>query len=176
MDNQTSINLDNVTSSITPYERLIAKHLKNAVIMFFYIGSLTLGLKYFHLFLQSPLIRFVGKCAGFLASAISWIPAFLLAGIVLGKFDFPKEVFNLHLRADFSTAMAIVFFSIPIGLFLMKIMTRFISPLLFWSTVVFLVICFSLTAEYINALPNKYAYVLSSSVIGILYFAVMKKR
>ena len=176
MDNQTGINLDAVTSSITPYERLIGKHLKNVVIVFFYIGSLTLGLKYFHLFIQSPLISFVAKCAGFLASAISWIPAFLLGGIVLGKFNFAKEVFNLHLGVDFSIAMAIVFLSIPIGLFLMRIMTRFISPLLFWSTVVFLVICFSLTAEYINALPNKYAYTLACCVIGILYFAVMKKR
>ena len=176
MVNQNINSGNNAMTHVSPYEMFIRKHFGNVIIVFFYNAALALGLCYHHTFFQSPLIRFVGKCAGFLASAISWIPAFLGGGLVFGKFYFSKEVFNLYLNVDFNIAMGIVFLSIPAGILVGRVLAKFVSPLLFWSTVVTLVICFSLIAEYINVLANKYAYILACSVIGALYFLIMRKR
>lgn len=176
MVNQTSNLGNNVMTSVSPYERLIRNHFATVLIICFYHAALALGLCCHHTLIQSPLIRFVGKCAGFLASAIAWIPAFLLGGLVFGKFYFSRKVFALYLHVDFNIAMGVVFLSIPVGILLGRVLVRFVSSFLFWSTVVTLVICFSLIAEYINGLANRYAYFMACFVIGIPYFLIMRKR
>jgi hypothetical protein len=176
MVNQASNLGSNAMTSVSPYERFIRNHFAKVMIICFYHAALALGLCSHHMLIQSPLIRFVGKCAGFLASAIAWIPAFLFGGLVFGKFYFSREVFRLYLHVDFNIAMGVIFLSIPVGILLGRILVRFVSSFLFWSAVVTLVICFSLIVEYMNGLANRYAYFMACFVIGILYVLLMRER
>ena len=185
MDDQADINrmratMDNMASpaaeNISPYMSFIGNHIIYAYAGVVYLGALTLGLYYHSFFGQSPLIQFISKGTGILASAISWIPAFFVGGVVFNKFQFAKDTLNLYIYDDFTITSAIIFLSIPVGLFLKRIIVRFISPLLFWIFAVGSVVLFSLVVEYVGILQNNYSYLLAFCVIGVLYYFIIKQR
>lgn len=149
--------------------------------LLFYLLPLALGLNYDYFFINSPLVKYTAYVAGFCSSAISWIFAYLTAGIVFGKFDFAKQVFRLYRNTDFSIAMSLVFLTATIAWFLARIIDRAASlhlhrKIIFCIAIVFIIANLASISEYMNALNNRYVYIFSCSVMGIIYFLLFWKN
>lgn len=175
MENQENLSEEAVVEHTPLYARFIGNHMTKVIILFFYSGALTLGLYYHQILEKSPILKYTGKAVGFFASAISWIPSFLIAGVVFGKFNFPKEVFRLYLDQVFCIVMSTIFFSILACIIFRKLTIRFVSPLLFWLVLILSTICISLIIEYLIHSPNRDVYITAFSITGLFYFAALKQ-
>ena len=163
------------------FSEFASRYLMHALTLFSYLGLLTVGLHYYDFLMRSPLVSFTSKIIGFCASVIAWVPAFPLAGFVLGKFDFVRDVLNLRSNYDFSIAMAFVFLMLPIAIFLTRTINRIASSslsrkLLFCFAVFFMIASLVSVFEYMNAMDKRYVYIYTCSVAGIVYFVLFGKK
>jgi len=168
------------TNSFAGFE---GNNLVRILVMFSYLVILSLGLHFYDLFIRSPLLKFFGVVFGFCASVIAWVPAYLINGIIFGQFEFANRVYNLYQSNDFSVAIALVFFLMPIAAIISRIINRAISwnsgkRLAFWIAVIFTFGSFGAAAEYVDSLQVKdqYAYIFSCSVIGLLYVVSLGRK
>ena len=109
---------------VNPFSEFASGYMGQALILFSFTVPLAVGLHYDEVLIQSPLVYFAGAIAGFLASLIAWIPAFLTAGLLFGKWDFATEVFRLFGNYDFSIAMGFILVLTPITVFLTRTINR----------------------------------------------------
>lgn len=178
MFNYTNVELNkNGAPLVNRFDEFAGKYLSSVLALLFYLAPLSLGLHYYDFFIRSPLVRFIAMFMGFIASVIAWIPAFLIHGIVLGKFDFAKQVFKLYTNNDFAIAMALVFLALLFARLLVRIINRTASSylhrkLLFFSAVILTIAALSSSVQYMSALQNQYVYIFACSIIGAIYFVV----
>ncbi|MBU4057301.1 hypothetical protein KJ695_05350 [Patescibacteria group bacterium] len=159
------------------FDEFAGRHLTSVLAILFYLAPLTLGLHHYDFIIRSPLVSFVAMFMGFVASVIAWIPAFLINGIVFGKFDFAKQVFKLYSNNDFAIAMALVLLTLPVARFLARTINRTASSyhhrkLLFSSAVILTIAALASSVQYMSALHNQYVYIFTCSIIGVIYFVV----
>lgn len=181
MTNDTNIELEQDRSPLVgSFDKFTSRYLMHILAMLSYLAPLSLGLHYVEFLMQSPLISFSSKFVGFCASVISWVPAYLFHGIILGKFDFARDVYKLYSSSDFSIAIAFVFLITPIAIFIARSFSKitlssFFRSLICCTAFVFLLASLVSIIEYTNSLENHYAYIFSFCVIGIIYFVVFVK-
>jgi hypothetical protein len=136
-----------------------------------YLVPFDLGLRYSEILMRSPLVSFIAAITSFVISCIAWIPAFLIYGIVLGKYDFAKRVFALHSADDFSVAVALVFIFVPIRIILSNLITHIHYRGHLLSSLVFIILIAmtSSTFEYLMMLNQTSVYIFSCLVFCLIY-------
>jgi len=150
------------------------RHTMTAFALICFLVPLNLGLRYPEVFIQSPFVKFIAVITSFVVSCIVWISAFLIYGIVLGKYDFAKQVFALHSADDFSIAVALVVIFVPIKIILSNFINnirhrgQLVSSLIF----IILVAITSSTFEQLFSLAQTSLYIFSYVVFCLIYLAI----
>ena len=182
MSNRTHVELNkDGRPVVSGFDEFASRHLVHVLLVFFYLVPLTLGLHFDDFFMRSPLVKYSAKVLGFCASTVSWVPAYLIAGIVFGKFYFAKRVFWLYSKSDFSIAMALVFLLAPIALFLARSINRTASSYLHRRFIFCLAVIFTIAAlvsivDYMHPFNRHKVYIFSCFVVGVIYFSVFWQR
>ena len=182
MFKKTTVELDeNGVPLVNAFDEYANRYMRITVLMLFYLGSLTVGFWFTDVLVQSPLVLYASKVLGFIASVIAWIPSFLVGGIVLGQFDFARDVFNLYGEEDFSLTMSLTVLLVPIVLFSVRTMTRTVLSygnrrILFCVALAGIVGCLTLLVDYQIDLRNAaLSYGVSCVVLGAVYMLILGK-
>ena len=179
MNGKTATEFDpNGKRLVSAFDEFASGYLTHPLRLLFYLAPLGIGLQYSDVLIKSPLVKFVGAVAGLLGSAISWIPAFLIPGLVFGQWEFATRVFKVYGNNDFSLAMGLVFLLIPLARFLTSTIDRSVisytyRKVIFIMAVVLAISSLASIVEHTQALPEHHAYSFSFTVIGIVYFIML---
>jgi len=153
-----------------------------ALKLFLYLTSITIGLYNLDYLSDSTLVKCTSHTVGFMSGVISGIVAYLFAFIVPYKYDFARDVYGICSCKDFQVPISLMFLSLLFSFPLIRIIDQTITSyngkkIIFIVSIIGIIVMLSLFFEYINSLDNRYAYLFSYSVWGIIYsFLFMQKK
>jgi len=182
MSSYRTVELDNNGEPMVSWPiRLASVLMLPVLVLTCYAVPLYLGFNYSHVLQNSPLVKYSAYVFGFVTSLISWIVAFLFGGIVLGKFQFAKDVLYLFKCQDFNIAMAMVFLTLPITGLISRVLHRTINSNMVRCVLTCLLLVPMLSSsvhslEYIIKIPDGLKYLFSCSCIGFIFFIVFLVR
>ena len=166
-----------VQPQVTKFDQLASTCLLHLLALLFYLTLLSVGLYHHHFFMHSPLIEFCSRVLGFCASVIAWGPAFVIAGLVLGRFHFAKDVFSLYTNNDFSVAIALLFLTLPFTVFLARRIHRAASSylrkrIIFSAALILSISALASTIQYMSPLADEYVYMFACFIAATLYVPI----